>query len=447
MKTLIYVMVKHQVAKDMILSLNFKAMVVQPLNPCGNWAALLTHDVITPQRGNSKQSTRCTYSGRHGKTPRSAHKEISSQITQRGGEENTPYNTRLEYKCSTHSRTRSGHVEKKTPRQSQGLQKKKTPRSSHSEHNQVTDTGSNQTAAVPRRVLFDMHKKRKPHHWRLCSLHISDHSTLDAHFTTSAILKSSVYRECYEPYGEITRKGTQAGCCLKKQLAEKSKFKLLFTKTSIQCQKRSSFGVRATADEQDRCDKLAAIWIAKSSWPFTIVNDKYFRKYSRKMNSVQGYVRVIKPWKVREDVETIAGELRDTLKAKIGLECVYYSASTDIWTSQSQRGFISFTLHYLGEELKMYSWVLKVKVLPGKHDALIMEVNLDALHVLWIHKQVPKSGGVAEFDEEESTAADEKLKDKCESAITLYLGDAQGTPVTTNPLKWWTKERRGKPPL
>ncbi|POM63600.1 Hypothetical protein PHPALM_20977 [Phytophthora palmivora] len=57
------------------------------------------------------------------------------------------------------------------------------------------------------------------------------------------------------------------------------------------------------------------------------------------------------------------------------------------------------------------------------------------------------SGGIAEFDEEESTAVDEKLKDKCESEITLYLSDAQGTPGTTNPLKLWTKERRGKYPI
>ncbi|POM66250.1 Hypothetical protein PHPALM_17924 [Phytophthora palmivora] len=49
------------------------------------------------------------------------------------------------------------------------------------------------------------------------------------------------------------------------------------------------------------------------------------------------------------------------------------------------------------------------------------------------------SGGIAEFDEE----ADENLKDKCESEITLYLE----YPVTTNPLKWWTKERRGKYPI
>ncbi|POM66249.1 Hypothetical protein PHPALM_17923 [Phytophthora palmivora] len=113
-------------------------------------AVLLAHDAIVPQRGNSKQPTKCNYSGRHGKIPRSVQKELFSLITQSGGEENTPYNTRLEYNCGTPSRTRSDHVEK-TPRQSQGLQKKKTPRSSRSEHNQVTDTGSNPTAAVPRR--------------------------------------------------------------------------------------------------------------------------------------------------------------------------------------------------------------------------------------------------------------------------------------------------------
>ncbi|EGZ19404.1 hypothetical protein PHYSODRAFT_373558, partial [Phytophthora sojae] len=99
--------------------------------------------------------------------------------------------------------------------------------------------------------------------------------------------------------------------------------------------------------------------------PFTIVNDKY----SRMLNSIQGYVKTVKPWKAREGVEIVAAELRVVLKEKVGVDCVYYSASTDIWTARSKRGFISFTLHYLDENFKMHCWILEIKPLPGKHDA------------------------------------------------------------------------------
>ncbi|KAF1795586.1 hypothetical protein GQ600_12941 [Phytophthora cactorum] len=41
-----------------------------------------------------------------------------------------------------------------------------------------------------------------------------------------------------------------------------------------------------TEAEQTRADDLAAIWTCKSARPFTAVEDKYFRKYSRHLNSV-----------------------------------------------------------------------------------------------------------------------------------------------------------------
>ncbi|EGZ09481.1 hypothetical protein PHYSODRAFT_523610 [Phytophthora sojae] len=46
------------------------------------------------------------------------------------------------------------------------------------------------------------------------------------------------------------------------------------------------------------------------------------------------------------------------------------------------------------------------------------------------------SGGTEECKTEELSADDEKLQEKCESELTLYLSDAHGTPVTTSPLEW-----------
>eukprot|EP00644_Phytophthora_capsici_P015280 jgi/Phyca11/113292/e_gw1.24.203.1 len=89
--------------------------------------------------------------------------------------------------------------------------------------------------------------------------------------------------------------------------------------------------------------------------PFSITSDKYFRKYSRYLNSVCRRVKIIKPWKTRERVEVIAAELRETLKEKVAAECDYYSASSDIWTSRSKLAFICLTLHYLDTLFNMHT--------------------------------------------------------------------------------------------
>ncbi|KAK1935099.1 putative AC transposase [Phytophthora citrophthora] len=117
--------------------------------------------------------------------------------------------------------------------------------------------------------------------------------------------------------------------------------------------------------------------------PFSIVHDKYFRKYARYLNSVRGRVRIPKSWKTREGVEIIAAQLRETLKEKIGTECLYYSASSDIWTARSKLAFISFTLHYLNEMFQMRSWVLEVKLLSGKHDGYRIAEALEHIMTEW----------------------------------------------------------------
>ncbi|POM71607.1 Zinc finger BED domain containing hypothetical protein 1-like [Phytophthora palmivora] len=125
----------------------------------------------------------------------------------------------------------------------------------------------------------------------------------------------------------------------------------------------SSMDDACSPEDQERADDLVAIWVAKSTRPFSIVEDKYFLKYVQHLNQVQGIVMVRKHWRVRERVEDIAVDLRVTLKQTILDEW-----SSNIWTSKSKMGFICFTIHYLTREFKMRSWVLEVKCIKGKHD-------------------------------------------------------------------------------
>ncbi|POM78215.1 Zinc finger BED domain containing hypothetical protein 4-like [Phytophthora palmivora] len=130
----------------------------------------------------------------------------------------------------------------------------------------------------------------------------------------------------------------------------------------------SSTDDACSPEGQERADDLGAICVAKSMRPFSIVEDKYLLKYVQHLNQVQGFVRVRKPWKVRERLEDVAVDLRVTLKQTILDECEFYSESSDIWTSKNEMGFICFTIHYLTREFKMRSWVLEVKRIKCKHD-------------------------------------------------------------------------------
>ncbi|POM81769.1 Hypothetical protein PHPALM_215 [Phytophthora palmivora] len=79
--------------------------------------------------------------------------------------------------------------------------------------------------------------------------------------------------------------------------------------------------------------------------PFSISMDNYFRKYGRYLNSVQRHVKTIKPWKARAGIEVIASQLRKVLKETISNQCLYYSASSDIWTSRVN--LLSFVSPYI----------------------------------------------------------------------------------------------------
>jgi hypothetical protein len=87
------------------------------------------------------------------------------------------------------------------------------------------------------------------------------------------------------------------------------------------------------------------------------------------LNRVRGRVLVPKAWKIRERVGVIAENIREALKEELGLECEFYSASSDIWTGRNKAAFICCTIHYVDREFRMHNWVLEVKSLPGKHDA------------------------------------------------------------------------------
>lgn len=352
----------------------------------------------TPQRGSILRNRNATTSARRkrvGKSPASATRQSGMDSVQRSHSNQTPSNSYRDHSSKTPGSSQRGRSHK-TPNSSQSTRRSRTP-SSAQRGGRNGSSGSALALSRPRRILFNMHKMRKPQHWRFIQLVCKDdYSHIHMDDLRSEHARCAFCNKCGV---EIAFEKSNTAHVTKhmktrhpkelKQATEeeesrrRNKTQILVHTKPNNLPTASDYQEAATAEEQLRADDLASIWVAKSMRPFSITSDKYFRKYSRYINSVCGRVNIIKPWKTRERVEVIAAELRETLKEKVSAECDYYSASSDIWTSRSKLAFICLTLHYLDTLFKMHSWVLEVKLLPGKHDAYHIADSLEKSMLEW----------------------------------------------------------------
>ncbi|KAJ8554853.1 hypothetical protein ON010_g9630 [Phytophthora cinnamomi] len=243
---------------------------------------------------------------------------------------------------------------------------------------------------------------------------------------------------------------------------------------------RTLFQRMATPEEQAGCDKLASIWIVKI------------------MNFTQGYVKTIKPRKARDEVKNVAPELPEVLKEKIGVDFVLlrtFSEATDGLNGQKYPTLAMAVpvLRQIERKLKnnkclMQFFVLLISALDPRcsepkyltqKEVVIAKSRLKSAvillaneisghneetsgntrpsfvvdpqssatkeHIVWLTGVF--SGGADEHEVEEVTVTNENLKDKCESQLTLFLNDSQGTVASVNPLNMWNKERRSNYPI
>lgn len=75
--------------------------------------------------------------------------------------------------------------------------------------------------------------------------------------------------------------------------------------------------------------------------------------------------------------------MREMLKKTIEKEMLYYSATTDIWTSCATESYISFTLHYVTESFEMQNWTIEIKGFSGKHTGEAIKESLLAIMCDW----------------------------------------------------------------
>lgn len=136
------------------------------------------------------------------------------------------------------------------------------------------------------------------------------------------------------------------------------------------------------ADNQ-RVKELAAEWIAGSYRPYSIVEDKGLIQLFEFVNNLNTTVKLPGRTSVTEQAGIMARNLRGELRKVIYKDCMYYSWTTDIWSSRALDAYMAFTLHYCKENFDLVQWTLEVKKFPGSHTGVKIAAELNAVIDEW----------------------------------------------------------------
>lgn len=131
--------------------------------------------------------------------------------------------------------------------------------------------------------------------------------------------------------------------------------------------KMSKVEHKASANNQMQFNKLLARWTAFSLRPFSIVEDKMLAEIITFASSTNGKLELPSRNTNRKVLMNEYAELKATIEDDIRKNCLYFSATTDMWSSRSMAAFMAVTLHFLTADFILHNYNLEVKPVEGKH--------------------------------------------------------------------------------
>lgn len=116
-----------------------------------------------------------------------------------------------------------------------------------------------------------------------------------------------------------------------------------------------------------KCNRLTtavATCIARDALPIYTVEKRGFRDMLRELD-----VRYTLPshsYFSRTAIPNLYTSTRDVVSREVQ-NVLYFSATTDLWSSVGLKPYLSFTMHYIDEEWKLRSRCLHTSFLPEDH--------------------------------------------------------------------------------
>ena len=110
-----------------------------------------------------------------------------------------------------------------------------------------------------------------------------------------------------------------------------------------------------TFDQDTSREKLAKAIIVHE-YPISIVEHQYFREY---VSSVQPHVKHVSRTTIKKDILKLYNGEKSHLMGMIkGLKS-RVAVTTDMWTSNQKKGYMTVTAHFIDNNWKLHSRILK----------------------------------------------------------------------------------------
>lgn len=123
----------------------------------------------------------------------------------------------------------------------------------------------------------------------------------------------------------------------------------------------------ASSSDQAYFEYLIACWICSNHRPISIVEDNYLRRIIQYICKLRKRVEMPSMYKARNSMITLSDMVVKKMKTDLQETCIYFSATSDIWTSRTTESYMAFTIHYTTQQFELKSATLDVMPCPGKH--------------------------------------------------------------------------------
>ena len=139
----------------------------------------------------------------------------------------------------------------------------------------------------------------------------------------------------------------------------------------------------ATKADQQHFNKLVARWTACSLRPFSICEDEELQRLIDFATQVDGSLKLPSRNTNKARIDDLADDLRLKIRTLLSQKCLYYSSTSDLWSSRTMDAFMAFTLHFLCEDFTRYNFTLAIKPTVGKHTASMIQNYMQEILDEW----------------------------------------------------------------
>ena len=126
--------------------------------------------------------------------------------------------------------------------------------------------------------------------------------------------------------------------------------------------------------DKKELDKRLLFWIAGHMRPMSVVSDIALKLFIDYLQRKPGIYHLPSATGVADKMTELYDEVKAKVKTNLSADVLFYSLTTDMWTSRALKPFLSLTIHYVSRDFVLFDKVLEVIPFTGRHTGSAISV-------------------------------------------------------------------------